>query len=300
MIRNAVYKDRPAIAVGSEHTCALFLPEDGGKLVSLQFGEREYLAQRDGEQYRRLFVESNYVDCECSAFDDMFPTIDPCVIEGCAYLDHGEVARSVWDAEIGAAEVTLRCRLKEIDAVFAKTVFMEDDTLCIRYTMENLTDRTLPYIWAGHIMLVGEKGAWVESPFGTEDAISVVFGKPISRESAHVLPAAGAVGEYKFYYDDPRTPMQCAVVYPAGGKVTLTFDNDVVKYLGIWANPGALNGMYNLALEPCSAPYDDPIRAEKAGKGSYLPPRATVQFTLKISYSEDMSETRGVFQTEAL
>jgi len=92
---------------------------------------------------------------------------------------------------------------------------------------------------------------------------------------------------YYAHTDDPHTPMWCAVVYPTGGRVSLDFDNDVVKYLGIWVNPGALNGMYNLAVEPCSAPYDDPIRAEAAGKGSYIAPGATVEFTLKISYSED-------------
>ena len=287
MIQKTMYKDRPAIAVCGERVRALFLPEDGGKLVSLCFDGREYLAQREGEFYRRLRIDSNYVDSECSAFDDMFPTIDPCVIGGCAYLDHGEVARRAWEAEIAESSVTLFCHLAEIDAVFSKTVTVQEDALCIHYSMQNKTDRTLPYIWAGHIMLAGETGAWVESPFGTEDAISVAFGQPISRERAHVLPAKGAIGEYKYYYDDPHTPMRCAVVYPTGGRVSLDFDNDVVKYLGIWVNPGALNGMYNLAVEPCSAPYDDPIRAEAAGKGSYIAPGATVEFTLKISYSED-------------
>ncbi len=286
MVQDTTYKDRPALAVSSANTRALFLPEDGGKLVSLQFFGREVLAQRDGEHYRRLFARSNYVDSECSAFDDMFPTIDPCVIDGCTYLDHGEVARSIWDVALAGACATLTCALKEVPAVFSKTVCMEDDTLCIHYTMKNRADRPLPYIWAGHIMLAGEAGAYVTSPFTSNDPISVAFGKPLSRESAHILPKIGTLGEYKYYYDDPRTPMECAVVYPSGGKVTFAFDNDVVKYLGIWVNPGALNGMYNLAVEPCSAPYDDPIRAAAADKGSYIAPGATVEFTLKISYSE--------------
>ena len=52
------------------------------------------------DKYRRLGLETCYVESECSAFDDMFPTIDPCEINGLQYLDHGEVSnhKAVYDA----------------------------------------------------------------------------------------------------------------------------------------------------------------------------------------------------------
>ena len=282
MISHASYKDRPAIALTDGDMQALFLPEDGGKLVSLRAGGRELLAQREGEVYRRLHPDTSYVEAECSAFDDMFPTIDPCVIGGKTYLDHGEVSRRAWEAHTGADSLTLTCRLQEMDAVFSKAVTLKDGVLSIRYRMENLTDAPLPCLWAGHIMLVGEDGAWVESPYGAKSSITQCFGQPLSRESAHVLPPIGATGEYKFYYDDAHAPMWCCVHYPSGSHVRFVFEGDAVRYLALWFNPGQLNGMYNLAVEPCTAPYDDPIRADAEGKGFFLPANGAQEFVLRI------------------
>ena len=283
MISHTFYKDRPAIALTDGGIQALFLPEDGGKLVSLRANERELLAQREGDIYRRLFTETSYVAAECSAFDDMFPTIDPCVIGGKSYLDHGEVSRLSWKAEIDGEALILSCRLQEIDAIFSKVITLKDGVLRLDYRMENRTDAPLPCLWAGHIMLVGENGAWVESPYTAADPITQCFGQPLSRESAHVLPALGATGEYKFYYDDARAPMWCRVHYPSGMRVNFAFEGDAVRYLALWFNPGQLNGMYNLAVEPCTAPYDDPLRADAAGKAFVLPANGEGRFTLKIT-----------------
>ena len=47
-------------------------------------------------------------------------------------------------------------------------------------------------------------------------------------------------------------------------------------------NPGELNGMYNIALEPCTALYDSSVNVVSAGKVFALGARETVEFTLKI------------------
>ena len=287
MLRHGFYKDRPALILERGDRSACFLPEDGGKLVSLRVDSREFLAQRQGEHYRRLLPDTPYVEAECSAFDDMFPTIDPCEIGGKRYLDHGEVSRLSWEALIDGEALTLTCHLRELDAVFCKTARLEaDGTLTLVYRMTNNTAAPLPCLWAGHIMLAGEEGAWVESPYTQADSITQCFGQPLSREVAHVLPPIDATGEYKFYYDEPASPMQCCVCYPSGGRVRFTFEGDAVRYLALWFNPGKLNGMYNLAVEPCTAPYDDPLRADAAGKGFVLPPCGSVAFTLRILAEE--------------
>ena len=70
------------------------------------------------------------------------------------------------------------------------------------------------------------------------------------------------------------------------GMTDIVFDNDTVKYLGLWFNPGDLNGMYNLAIEPCSAPYDTPLKANAAQKGSFIEANSSVRFSLKIIFDE--------------
>ena len=132
-------------------------------------------------------------------------------------------------------------------------------------------------------MLFGEEDATVLSNYDKNDAVTVVFGNPPTN-SKNSLQKYGINKEYKFYYDDAKTPMKCTVFFPkTNRKLNFVFDGDAVKYLGIWMNPGDLNGMYNLAVEPCTAPYDTPINAEKKGKCSYLSPNSNIKFTLKIN-----------------
>ena len=287
MITKTNYKDRPAIKVSAGDTEALFLPKDGGKFVSLKHKGKEFFEHRKEENYRILGLDTSYIESECSAFDDMFPTIDPCTINGMDYLDHGEVCRREHEVEIKDDTVTFTCELKNLNATFKKSVYEESGTLCIRYRIENHNGFDFPYLWAGHMMFKGESGAYAVSDFTAHDEKKVMFGVPETLEKAHILPEYGAIRQYKYYYTDAKGPIRCGVVYPkSNAEVSLEFDSDIVKYLGLWVNPGDLNGMYNIALEPCTALYDDPINAKKANVDSVIKSGETVEFTLKIKCKE--------------
>lgn len=287
MIKKTFYKDRPAISVENENITAVFLPLDGGKFASFKTKDgKELLAQRPEDKYRRLFLDSDYVSSECSAFDDMFPTIDPCQINGMDYLDHGEVCRREHTCEIINNKVTFCCELPSLNVTYSKTVYIENNTLCIKYSVVNHNEFAFPYIWAGHIMFNGEDGAYAVSNFPKDSPMRVMFGSPESESTAHILPHP-VYKNYKFYYTEPIKNLKCGVVYPQSQmQVNLEVDNDVIKYLGIWVNPGDLNNMYNIALEPCSAPYDSPINAQKENVCSFIAPKDGIEFTLKISYNK--------------
>lgn len=287
MIKEAFYKDRPAFAVACDEFSALFLPLDGAKLVSIKAKNGdELLEQATGETYRRLGLDSSYIKSECSAFDDMFPAIDPCVINGMEYLDHGEVCRREHQVEINGDKITFRCELENLNITYCKTAFAKDGMLHIAYRIENHNEFDFPYVWAGHMMFAGENGAYAVSDFVPESPKRVMFGKPESDRTAHMLPPRGNK-QYKFYYLEEKPPVKCGIVYPERKKkISVIFDNSVVKYLGIWMNPGDLNGMYNIALEPCTALYDNPVNAESANAASYIGAGEICEFTLKIGYEE--------------
>ena len=287
MVSETTYKDRPALKIYNDETEVIFLPEDGGKMSSLRFKGHELLAQRDGDKYLRINMDTNYVESECSAFDDMFPTIDTCVINGFSYPDHGEVCRSKFEYEFSEQKISLKCKVKSVNAIFSKDIYFEYQGLCVKYEIVNQNSFELPYIWAGHIMLAGEEGAYVESLYSEESNITVCFGEPPQKRKMHILEKCGANKEYKFYYDDEKIPMKCDVCFPKSKyKINFMFDGDVVKYLGVWMNPGDLNKMYNLAIEPCTAPYDTPIKARSKDKCSVIKPNGKVTFILKITVGE--------------
>ena len=287
MIKETFYKDRPAIEIGCDEFSAVFLPLDGAKLASFKGIEGdEFLLQTEGEKYRRLELDGSFEKSECSGFDDMFPAIDPCVINGLHYLDHGEVCRREHSVEIEGNKVTFSCTLPILNIFFKKTAYCENGALLIEYSIENNNNFDFPYVWAAHMMLKGEEGAYAFSNFPLDAPKTFLSGDP-DKNAPHILPSKGSKRHYKYYYNEAKSPLKCGMVYPkSGAEVTVEIDNDTVKYLGFWVNPGDLNGAYTVAVEPCTAPFDNPIKAQKVNAASYIKAHQKAEFTLKLSYKK--------------
>ncbi len=288
MISKDFYKDRPAIKLSDDKAEVLFLPEDGAKLVSFKTKKgKELFIHTPSENYKRLFLDSEYIDCECSAFDDMFPTIDPCSINGIEYLDHGEVCRREHSCVIEDDNVKFECYLPKLNITYFKTASIEDGTLCVKYKIKNHNNFEFPYLWAAHMMFISEDGAKVESVFQDTSDIRVMFGNPPAHDVINEYRLDGHKKNYKYYHNQAKSPMKCGIVYPKSNlRVSVEFDGDIVKYFGVWMNIGVLNGLYNIALEPCTAPYDSPVNAKAENAESVLKANETIEFTMKIKYDE--------------
>lgn len=240
----------------------------------------EFLLQTEGEAYRPMDLAAEFEKCECSGFDDMFPTIDPCVVHGLEYLDHGEICRREHNVVIEGDKVTFSCTLPILNILFQKTVWCEEGALFAKYRIENRNGFDFSYIWAAHMMFKGDKGAYAVSNFPAGAPITILDGTP-DENAPHVLPEGGH--HYKYYYSEGRSPLRCGVAYPASkAEVWAEFDSEIVKYLGFWINPGDLNDMYTIAVEPCTGLYDTPVAAEEAKASSSIPAHGAVEFTMKL------------------
>ncbi len=291
MIEYGEYKGRPGYLVRGKRLKALFLPEDGGKLVSLKHGEKELLAEAPGREYLRLGLCSDYVFTECSGFDDMFPTIDPYTVpdgpyRGKQYLDHGEVCRVSMEAERTENSLCLHTCLQDFPVSFRKTVSVTDSgAIAIDYELQNLGAYDFPYIWAAHCMIAACEDGRVIHPFSESAPVKAMFGKLLSRVETQPFSADGE--SYKYYFTQPVPEGYCGYRYGDGSTLMLRYPGDAVPYLGIWINNGSFKGMYNIALEPCTAPYDRPDKAKMAGCDSVLPAHSHTSFRLLL----DMEET---------
>ena len=297
MIFSTTYKDRPAIGVKAGRLTARFLPEDGGKMASLTDEKGfEYLAQAKGETYQSLTPDGEFIHSECSSFDDMFPTIDPYTAEqgafaGIPYPDHGEICRLPWEVQLGEREVTFLCRSRLFKTVFRKTVREENGSLAVHYRIENGYDEPYPYLWAAHCMLAGEEGAVVSTAYPDDAPIRKMFGS----QEPEAMKRDGLVAHdpvnglaYKFYYTDPIPRGEVSYHYPSTGRtLRLDYDGDKIPWLGVWINNGSFKGMYNVALEIATAPYDSPAEAMKAKACSYLPAGGEVSFSLHFTVDEE-------------
>lgn len=295
-ITQVTYKNRPALRVTTEALSALFLPEDGGKLVSVISNTDgfEFLCQNPTPDYAPLAYDGCYVESECSSWDDMFPTIDPYTpaageYAGVTYPDHGEVCRLPLTVTFEGESAVLSCTSRLFAVDFEKKITPEEDgALALTYTIRNRGREDFPYIWAAHCMLVGTDDLRVETPYPADAPAAYMFG-PEGRET---FPrdrlmgyGAGTGAAYKLYYTEPTDGGFLRAVYTESGHA---FEMDyrdsaaAIPYVGLWINNGSFKGYYNIALECASAPYDAPHKALERGYCSVIPAGESLTFTLRV------------------
>jgi len=295
MIYETIFKDRPAIAVESEKLVALFLPKDGGKMASLKrkCDGKELLAVKEGDTYKVLTETGSYVDSECSGFDDMFPTVDPYTpsegkYKGVTYPCHGEVCRISHEYKILENQVNFFAKSKLFDVTYYKSVAItKNGGFAIRYVIENLGDEDFPFLWAGHVMLKGEDGMRVLTPFPDDTKTEFMFAStgydteklPKDRLSGYV-PEKGAT--YKFYYLDKTPEGWFGLSYPDNSKLYFNYNKDVLPYLGIWLNNGEFQNIYTITPEPCNLPFDAPHKAAERGLNASIKAKDSFEFVLNI------------------
>ena len=287
-LTHLLHKGQPAISLESGSLRATFLPYDGGKMASLirLSDEKELLAVREGDAYRPLTYDGSYVDAECSGFDDMFPTIDPYVYDGISYPDHGEVCRIPHFASVEGDTFVLRSASRRFPFRYEKRVSAEGDSLLLSYRYVNDGSKALPFLWAGHVMLRGEDGMRLSTPFSADAPKKTVFAPegtdasllPCDRLSGFV-PSTGAA--YKFYYTEPIPEGSFSILYENGARLSFSYDKEKLPYLGVWLNNGAFQNLYTLTPEPSTVPFDVPAKGDC--RGPVLPPHGEFSFTLRIT-----------------
>lgn len=289
LVFNAIYKDKKGICLKTNKLEAVVLPDEGGKMVSLKAVKNweEILAQAPGEKYLALTPGDRYVDSECSAFDDMFPTIDFWHNGIREYEDHGEVCRRPYNVKLiegDDIQVEMYIESPAGDYLFTKTYCEKAGSLQINYSCRNLTDKPLPVLWAAHFMMAAKEGRRVllstpengqyeatcmfwDGKEGADGVEPVGKGQLFTFDSKSGYLKSDAYNKegsaYKFYLNNKYTD---SFIY---GNVILKCEN--APYLGIWINNGPFKGMYNVAAEFCTAGFDTPGAAMEHGHDVYVP-----------------------------
>lgn len=299
MIEYGKYKNREAVIVTSSTLRAMFLPSDGCKLTSLTRlnDGSELMVTKPGEEYKVLEYNGSYVNSECSGFDDMFPTVDPYTpaegnCAGVTYPDHGETCRIPFKVSEKDGKITFYAHSKIFPIGYEKTVYSSDDgSIVMEYRYINESGEEFPFLWAGHIMLRGEDGMRVLTPFSDDVSTEDMFAS--KRECNDPLPKDRLIGyekgigvSHKFYYLEKMPEGYFGLSYPDGGRLMFNFDRKKLPYLGIWFNNGQFQDGYSITPEPCTVPFDSPGKAADRGYTSIIPAGGEFTFTINIRMEE--------------
>ena len=301
MIRRGKYKDRTAVIVESDRLRATLLPDDGAKMASLidLATGKEFLATKESEAYGVLAYDGSYIHSECSAFDDMFPTIDPYtpthgVYKGVTYPDHGESCRLPFEVRVEKDKAILSTHSRLFPLRMTKTVSpAADGGISLRYDITNEGNTPFDFIWAGHIILKGEDGSRLLTPFDEDTPTEMIFA---TEGYAHdTLPKDRLTGyrqgegaAYKFYYTEPLREGYFALSYTDGRILSFRFDREKLPYLGVWLNNGEFQDLYSIAPEPCTAPFDAPDKASAKGYVSKISANTSFSFEIHIQIGENI------------
>jgi len=182
-IRHTLYKDVEAVTLENENLIAQFLPDYGGKMVSFYCKQaaREFLVQAPESTYKKLAYDGDYVEAECSGFDDMFPTIEKAYYlefpwKGIEIPDHGEVCSLKWDYEIRPDCLYMSVSGVRFPYRLEKWIsFQSDGTLNIAYKATNLSPFDMDFIWAAHPMINTEEGGEILVPFEGQQLATIMF-----------------------------------------------------------------------------------------------------------------------------
>ena len=266
------------------------VPELGGKIASLRFRGHEWLAAPAGDLHKPSYGD-RFVEADMSGWDEMLPTIDGCVLpSGAALPDHGEVWSQPWRVERASAqelvcEVAGRVLPYEMRRHISAASANGSATLRLEYELRVTGREPVPLLWAAHpqfvvspktrlVMPSHVDGVWQVWPQGTRLAW------PSGGQ-----PALDGVPEgegRKLYLPTRLRAGWCALEEPDGASLRLSWDPELIPYLGIWIDHALASRQPVVVLEPTTGYYDSLERADRDGRVSVVEPGRPLRFTLMV------------------
>jgi galactose mutarotase-like enzyme len=305
-----------AWTIESEILRTIIVPTMGAKLVSLfdKRSQREWLAGPGRRPFQKVPYGASFVDQDMSGWDEMIPTIVACDYPvpgahfGLPLPDHGEVWPLTWTRDPTGPHV-LRYSVmgRALPYRLARTLsYSAPDTLQMAYELQNLGQERQSFIWAAHPQFLCGETTKIVLPAYVNEVCNVLppewgWGEPETRFSwPEALDVNGqraridrtgpaSLKRARKYFVPPEVPVSCAGILrlPYRDWLRLDWDADLVPYLGIWIDEGAINQETVVALEPMTGFYDSLASAWEKNLVRTIEPGETQTWTLRVRAGAD-------------
>ncbi len=300
MIKKIVYRGADAYCLQNDTLSAVML-RSGGKVASFKKGNNEFLFQGRSERSIDPIFEGDFGACDLSGFDDMVPTINAGYIEGGVFdgtklADHGEVWALDWEISMEGEALKAETSGVRLPYRIKKKLFLTPSFLRMEYELSNPTQFALPCLWAAHMLICAKEETRIMNVGIQEVRSTLDMHSNLNGFGAlHSWPETTDRQGNPYFLDRLATPYaMCCEKYYFEGKLeqgivkiknpdlTLRFDSNIVKHLGIWLNSNGYKGQYNIGIEPATAPMDSPRTAKEWGYQSELAPKQAISWFLEL------------------
>jgi galactose mutarotase-like enzyme len=289
----------------------IVLPSLGGKIASIQIlPSEEELLQQPLQPYARRTRYMNFDGSDASGWDECLPSVAACEVSAASgpvsIPDHGDFWQVEWQTvSQSETEVTMSADGFSLPLRFSKILRLDRNRLHVSYALQNLSSKTVEYIWSAHPLFAVEQGDHIVLPDSIKEVI--VEGSAQNRlgkqgttlmwpkatpenQKLSDLTVTGkvtdAVGDKLF----AASPLEgwCAIERKRlNCRIELYFDPKRLPYLGLWICYGGwpehkANRQQCVALEPCTALGDSLATAVSQGRARRLDPEAKDHWSLEL------------------
>jgi galactose mutarotase-like enzyme len=304
-----------AYQITGQHLSVVVVPQIGGKIVSICDQRMDYEWLVGPRRPLRLPGRCDrFGDGDLSGWDEMFPTISPCMLtlDGLPPLDlpdHGELWSRAWSVtDAGDDTLTLEVNGGALPYRLERTLRVSGMSLTLSYRLTHCGDRPFPFIWAAHPLFRADSDSVIRLDGETVEQV-MIASRNVPELGAvgdaiafpHIKLASGAsvnigrVGQAD--YSQSRK-----LFVPAESRVTafslshssrrmranLSWSGEVLRYCGLWFDEGTHSRECVIAPEPCTGYLDALDYAYASGRAAVIDPGETVTWSLYFE-SEVMS-----------
>ncbi len=298
-LARTVWRGVAADVVENDELRVVVLPERGARIASLS-------VKRSGREWlqppRATMLTDPppfgavYTDTDHFGWDEMFPTVDPCVVaDHCggevALVDHGEVWNRAWTYVGGEGEVLVHAIESDVfPARLVRRLRLCSRTLHLEYALSSSSDIGFGFLWAAHPQFVCAGGTTISIEPPPESVIDVTAGDvAVERSWRGPLRIEDdlAPGSDRMIYVPPGAQARAVrLEAPGGAWLRVSWDGAALPYLGIWLDRGRRTTGQVVAVEPTTAYYDSLARAGRLGRVGVLAPGETRRWWLTAEVGE--------------
>lgn len=244
------------------------------------------MSMTDGDCY-----SDNYV----GGMFEILPNFgEECTYQGMHFPQHSEISNLPFDVQVVVdtpelVELRFTAKLSKYPFSVVKTLILHENStaLCLKEEILNLSDRTLPYLWAFH--------PCIGAPFLNENC---TFELPFAEN--RTMPKVGAGEDFFDIYEVGKNAFAVIRNRESGLGLALSWDPAAFPYCALWINAGRANGHHRLggayvaSILPCNSSVmglssaADACKAPMLGAGE----RATGWYTVSAFVRSDI--VRGI------
>ena len=284
-MRSGTWCGESVLQVDGEGWSVQVSPIRGGKIVSLQHGGIEWVAQPVVPLPPPARPGSTFAEREMCGWDECAPSIDACEVDGAPVPDHGDLWTERWwlDGE------WLRAVGPSLGYEIARRVVADGPAVRFEYRARATGSKPVPFLWAAHPQFGAPPGSVLEVATDATTALDVMArpAVPVALEPATcAIDTVAPGGCRKLYLEPGASASSVRLRRPEGASLTMTWDLDAAPYVGLWFDRGAYSHGDVVAIEPSTGFYDSVASAVGNGHVATLQPGADFTWWCQVSFCD--------------